>query len=74
MSSILTSRLFVSCVAYPILWLKDYKDRKDQEKFLKNNVYNYRHITTIIRNSNIIKNFMKEHSKDGKDGYFYIYK
>jgi len=51
-----------------------YIDFKDQEKFLKNNVYNYRHITTIIRNSNIIKNFMKQHSKDGKDGYFYIYK
>ena len=51
-----------------------YIDPTDQDNFMKKNEYTYRHITTLIRNSNIIKNFMDKHALDRKEGYFYMYK
>jgi hypothetical protein len=51
-----------------------YIDPNNQDKFLESNEYNYRHITTLIRNESIIKNFMEKHAADRPEGYFYTYK
>jgi len=51
-----------------------YINVKDQDKFLNSNKYVYRHITTLVRNPNIIRNFMQKHAADRKEGYFFIYK
>jgi hypothetical protein len=51
-----------------------YIDPNNQDKFMESNEYNYRHITTLIRNPSIIKNFMEKHAGDRPEGYFYSYK
>jgi len=51
-----------------------YIDKEEQDKFIKNNDYIYRHVKTLIRNPIIIKDFMNEKAIDRKEGYFYTYK
>jgi len=51
-----------------------YINNNDSEKFLNSNKYVYRHITTLERNPKIIEEFIKDHTTNGKYGFFFNYK
>jgi len=51
-----------------------YINKNNSDKFLNSNKYVYRHVTTLERNPKVIDEFIKNHTTNGKYGFFFNYK